>query len=459
MSSEPAISAKGVSKVYRSYSKPYHRLAELLLPRVTHRLGRDFRALDAVDFDVFRGETVGIVGRNGSGKSTLLQLLCGITAPTSGEIGVQGRVAALLELGAGFNPDFTGRENVRLYAGVLGMPAAEVERRLPKIIAFADIGHFIDEPVKHYSSGMFVRLAFAAAIHVDPDILVIDEALSVGDEAFQRKCFSRIEEIKRRGATILFVSHSAATVLQLCDRALVLHDGRRLYLGDPKSAIAIYQRVLYAPAESVPVLVDEARSLDARGEQWNEAINPAHSGLDASAPDAAASGVQERFDEGLVSQSVLEFERHGARIGQPILRTAHGRVVNVLLQGNAYWYEFDVEFARDVSYVHFGMMIKSITGVELAGASSHHFDDSIGEVHAGTRLQVRFHWRCNLLPGVYFLNAGCVGVIDPLEGETFLHRIVDACMFRVEVGQRPRRSAGFFDVLVEPFVSVETTLV
>jgi lipopolysaccharide transport system ATP-binding protein len=281
MSSESVIRANNVGKVFRSYAKPHHRLTELLLPGASRNLGRDFHALEAIDFEVYKGETVGIVGRNGSGKSTLLQILCGIMEPSSGSVTVRGRIAALLELGSGFNPEFTGLENVRLYAGVLGFSSAEIERKLPDIIEFADIGHFIHEPVKHYSSGMYVRLAFSASIHVDPDILVVDEALSVGDEAFQRKCFSRIEEIKRRGATILFVSHAASTILQLCDRALVLYNGRRTYLGKPNSAIAIYQRILYAPPDRIDDLVARAHALDLSGADWGhdkDELNPAEGG-------------------------------------------------------------------------------------------------------------------------------------------------------------------------------------
>jgi lipopolysaccharide transport system ATP-binding protein len=460
MSSDLVIQATNVGKVFRSYAKPHHRLAELLIPGRSHHLGRDFHALEAVDFEVYRGETVGIVGKNGSGKSTLLQILCGIMEPSTGSVSIRGRVAALLELGAGFNPEFTGRENVILYASVLGFSTAEIEKKLPDVIRFADIGHFIDEPVKHYSSGMFVRLAFAAAIHVDPDILVIDEALSVGDEAFQRKCFSRIEEIKRRGATILFVSHAASTVLQLCDRALVLYNGRRTYLGSPNSAIAIYQRLLYAAPDRIDTMLAQAYAWDRSGSEWvsDDVVNT------VDEPECTGGAMEclevadtlERFDAGLVSQSAFEFESHGVTIRQPCLRNASGEMVNVLRQGSHYWYEYEVEFARPAAHVHFGMLIKSVAGVELAGASSHRFDDSLAEVVAGTRTRVRFHWRCNLLPGVYFLNAGCVGVPEGGGGgEIFLHRVVDAYAFRVETSERPRRTAGFFDVLVEPFVALE----
>src|ERR1700754_4595403 len=210
MSSDISIRASHVGKVFPVYAKPHHRLMQMLSPSsAKHRWYREFTALRDVSFEVKKGETVGIVGRNGSGKSTLLQIICGTLSPTQGELQVHGRIAALLELGAGFNPDFTGRENVYLNGTVLGLSRQEIDGLFDDIAAFADIGEFIEQPVKSYSSGMYVRLAFSVAIHVTPDILVVDEALAVGDEAFQRKCFARIEKIRREGATILFVSHSA----------------------------------------------------------------------------------------------------------------------------------------------------------------------------------------------------------------------------------------------------------
>ena len=206
-----------------------------------------FDALRAVDLEVRRGETVGIVGRNGSGKSTLLQIIAGTLQPSHGEVAVNGRLAALLELGAGFNPEFTGRENISVAAAVAGLSRGEIAARFDDIVAFADIGAYIDQPVKTYSSGMFVRLAFSLAINVDPDVLIVDEALSVGDEAFQRKCFARLERFRGDGGTLLFVTHHPGTILQLCDRALLLDQGESLFFGNPRDALTLYQRVLYAP--------------------------------------------------------------------------------------------------------------------------------------------------------------------------------------------------------------------
>ncbi|HBS80100.1 MAG TPA: ABC transporter ATP-binding protein, partial [Pseudomonas sp.] len=256
MSSELAISVHDLSKCFHIYDKPRDRLFQMLA-RDRKQYFREFWALNAVSFDIRKGETVGIVGRNGSGKSTLLQLVCGTLNPTHGTITTNGRIAALLELGSGFNPEFSGRENVYMNAAVLGLSREETDARFSEIEAFAEIGEFIDQAVKTYSSGMMVRLAFAVAINVEPQILIVDEALSVGDELFQRKCFARIEAIKESGATILFVSHSGSAVVELCDRAILLDSGEKLIEGAPKSIIGKYQKLLYAPREKVASIRQE----------------------------------------------------------------------------------------------------------------------------------------------------------------------------------------------------------
>ncbi|UOG93365.1 MAG: ABC transporter ATP-binding protein [Candidatus Thiothrix sulfatifontis] len=238
MSSEFAIKVEGVGKNYRLYDKPHHRLLQML--RGEKKIYyRDFWAVNDVSFSVRKGETVGIIGRNGSGKSTLLQMICGTLTPTTGSIAVNGRVAALLELGAGFNPEFTGRENVYMNAAVLGLSHEAIDARFAQIAAFADIGDFIEQPVKTYSSGMFVRLAFAVIAHVDADILVIDEALSVGDAVFSQKCMRFLRQFKENG-TLIFVSHDMGSVLNLCERALWLHTGKLRQVGASKEVAEAY---------------------------------------------------------------------------------------------------------------------------------------------------------------------------------------------------------------------------
>lgn len=252
-----AISIRNLSKCYHIYATPRDRLKQFLLPRLRRllrlpsaRYYDEFWATKDVSFDVRRGETVGIIGRNGSGKSTLLQIICGTLTPTAGEVETQGRVAALLELGSGFNPEFTGRENVYLNGTVLGLTREEIDERMPTILAFADIGAFVDQPVKTYSSGMFVRLAFAVVAHVDPEILIVDEALSVGDAFFQSKCAALMRSLIKRGTTVLFVSHDTHSVKSLCDKAILLDAGSIVAMGDTSEVVeAYYSRLVAASAE------------------------------------------------------------------------------------------------------------------------------------------------------------------------------------------------------------------
>lgn len=294
MHSDVAIRVSGIGKRFRRYDSQRARLLQLVRKQPLYR---EFTALEDVSFTVSKGETVAIVGRNGSGKSTLLQIICGTLTPSQGEVAVNGRVAALLELGAGFNPEFSGRENVYMNASVLGLDDAQTTARFAAIEAFADIGDFIDQPVKTYSSGMLVRLAFAVAINVEPQILVVDEALAVGDELFQRKCYAKIEEIKARGATILFVSHASNTVLSLCDRAILLEGGRKLTEGHPKRVIAHYQRLLNAPADKAALVRD--------------AIVADEAPVDAHAAVLASSLTEDRFDPHLLSPRCSATSRAG----------------------------------------------------------------------------------------------------------------------------------------------------
>lgn len=235
-----AIKVDGVSKCFHIYQRPHHRLFQSLFGR-QRKFFQEYWALQDISFEVTQGETVGIIGRNGAGKSTLLQIICGTVEPTSGKVELNGRVAALLELGAGFNPEFTGAENVYMNASILGLSTAEIDVRYDSIVEFAGIGDFIDQPVKFYSSGMYIRLAFAIAISVDPDVLIIDEALSVGDAAFQYKCIRKLETLRAAGVCILFVSHDIASVKRFCDRGIWLHNGKTMLSGDAISVADAYQ--------------------------------------------------------------------------------------------------------------------------------------------------------------------------------------------------------------------------
>lgn len=447
MSYENVIQMGGVSKAFPIYSKPHHRLLQMLAPGPKSRWFKEFKALHDVSISIGRGETVGIVGRNGSGKSTLLQLICGTLTPSSGTVEVHGRVAALLELGAGFNMDFTGRENVMLNGSILGLTRTEVERRFDAIAEFANIGEFMEQPVKTYSSGMYVRLAFAVAIHVNPDILIIDEALAVGDEAFQRKCFARIEAVRDAGATVLFVSHAASTVVDLCDRAILLDRGELLAVGAPKDIVSRYQRLLYAPEERVEALREELRS-EFAGVRQRPALmddTPYH----AASPAPAGAAVPEDYlDPGLVPASVVVYENRGATIEDPHLKAADGRRVNVISQGKEYFYCYNVRVQREFDGVRCGMMIRTVTGIEIGGCVTSLPDEQL-HADAGAMLKVRFRFRCLLAPGIYFLNAGVLARVG--NEETFLDRRIDVAMFRV-LHKEGRLATGSVDLEMEPVV-------
>lgn len=456
--SRQSIVASGLGKDFNIYSKPSDRMLELLTRRPRHRT---FRALDKIDLTVLSGETVGIVGRNGSGKSTLLQLIAGVLRPTRGRVDVKGRVAALLELGSGFGPDFTGRENVFLNAQIIGLRRHEIEERFERIEKFADIGDFIDQPVRTYSSGMLVRLAFAVSVNSDPDILIIDEALAVGDEAFQRKCFSKIEEIKASGTTILFVSHAASSVVRLCDRAMLIDGGACLLIGRPKDVVSRYQKFVNAPDDRREELRQEIISFGKNIAQdcdhqeaiisnplVGEAINEDFSIYPEIKLDPFA--VSERFDHGLNSESVVDYISTGARIFDLRILSTQERVVNILIPGQIYVLKYRVAFDCVARFVEFGMVIKSIDGIVLFGQSSHGHSGFIAEVAANTVVEVEFRFRTHLRPGTYFLTVGCQGVPEGRDERCFLHRILDVSCFKIEGGLTDRFTDGFYDLSEEP---------
>lgn len=400
---EPIIRLRGVGKVYPPEGRPVERLRRVLLP------GRDpgvdgFRALHEVDFTARRGETVGIVGRNGSGKSTLLRILCGVVQPSEGTVEVRGRVAPLLALGAGFNPEFTGRENVLLNAAVLGADPRDIDRRFEAIAEFAAIGEFMERPVKTYSSGMYSRLAFATAISVDPDVLVVDEILSVGDELFARRCHARIAELRDRGTTILMATHSANSILELCDRAILLERGRLVTDGPPRETMRRYHELLY-PGSGSPA----------------NASGTAPRGL-AKAPDDAGW-----FDPQLRSPTASEHPVNGARIFDPRIEGPDGRVVNRLRTGGRYAVRFEVDFLRSARSVVFGFNLRTVEGVEIAGLA-HPPASQPFDAETGLRLAVSFPVDLRLAPGTYFLTAGVRSLLE----EGFLHRIVEGIALRVE---------------------------
>lgn len=434
-----AITVSGLSKCYHIYEKPFDRLKQSIFPRL-YRLSRksspvyyrEFWALHDVSFSVKKGETIGVIGRNGSGKSTLLQLICGTLTPTNGLVETHGRITALLELGSGFNLEFTGRENVFLNGAILGLSQDEIEARFDDIAAFADIGDFIEQPVKFYSSGMLVRLAFAVQAMVDPDILIVDEALAVGDERFQRKCFRRLEELREKGTSILFVSHAGQQIVELCDRALLLEQGKRLLLADPLTTVRAYHKMLFAPPSEQTRLIEEIIEKDrkwASGQNVqsivsvDEGIVPSH-----RSPDAPSS-LQETdfYQENLVPESTQEYPSQGARLDSIKIHNLEGRQVNNLIPGREYIFEIRGTFLEDRELVYVGFHIRAANGTELTGRVYPRWGKYLERVQAGQSFRLAHRIKMNLAPAVYFCGGGIWSANEPV----CMHKVVDAAMFRV----------------------------
>lgn len=409
MSSEVSLRVNNVSKVFRAYSNPAKRLTHAFNYRANAALRKiglptitaggdavqEFVALDDVSFDIQRGHTTGIVGRNGAGKSTLLQIIAGTLTPSSGSVEVSGRIAALLELGSGFNPDFSGIENARLNATILGLSPAEIDRRMDSILSFADIGHFVHRPVKTYSSGMMVRLAFAVQAQVDPDILIVDEALAVGDAKFQSKCFARLEALKEAGTSILFVSHSTEQIVSHCDDAILIEGGRLQQRGQPKKVVHTYLDLLFGNStNSAPASQEKPAS--------NELASPA---TEKERPETRGNGY--------VSQpnyNPYEF-RWGdgaACIADFRLLAAQGPAGQVISAGTSLQLLLGVSFIKDIRRPIFGLTIKSKDGVTVFGTNSEmiEFTGLPALAQAGTDIQVDVKFDCNLGPGDYFISVG-----------------------------------------------------
>ncbi len=454
---ESCIEAVGLSKAYRIWKDPAARLKYPLLRAIgralppglrparwspasegrDHGYYRDFFALRDLTFSIGRGEIVGIMGRNGSGKSTLLQILAGTLRPSRGGFRVRGQVAALLELGSGFNPDFTGRENALLNAAILGLSRKEAEGKLDEILAFADIGDFVDQPTKTYSSGMMVRLAFAVQTAIVPEILIVDEALSVGDEAFQRKCFARIERLQERGTTILLVSHSSAQVVQLCDRAILLHEGELLLDDEPATVAKQYHRLIYSPPERHEAILERIRAGDlADEEEEGDGEEPGVTLDEGVQMLEGEEGDESFFDPSLVSQSRVEYPSEGIRLSDPTIYNARGEKVNVLSSGIKYRLCYSAVVEDHIFQVRFGTLLRNKAGIDLSGFRTRLGDSGCEHLEPGRAVEVEFRFRCLLAEGLYFLNAGAEGADG--SGRVFLHRIVDSVCFRVLPEKNPQ---------------------
>lgn len=396
-SDEIVIEAKGLGKCYRMYEKPVHRL----LQRFSRKLApKEFWALRDVDLRIARGETFGIVGRNGSGKSTLLQMIAGTLTPTEGALTVRGRVAALLELGSGFNPDFTGRENIYLNAAILGLGKSEIDARFDSIVAFADIGDFIEQPVRSYSSGMTVRLAFAVMAHVDADILIIDEALSVGDAFFSQKCMRFLRKFQERG-TLLFVSHDSAAVVNLCDRAALLEGGRLRMIGAAQDVIESYIAVQHAKeAPSVAVSSGSGNRRVKVGAEYDALDAPGQGGSEGLARRFRAF----EFDPERVG---VEFGAGNAKIVDVAFFDPSGAKVELFEGTEVVHLKVSIELADDLRDLIVGFYVKDRLGQRLFGENTYLACDEVDfSGRAGDVFDVVFRFRMPILPrGPYTVDA------------------------------------------------------
>lgn len=431
---EPSIQVDALSKCHHIYDRPQDRLLQMLA-RQRKLYYREFWALRDVSFSLNPGETVGIIGRNGSGKSTLLQMICGTVTPTSGRVHTRGRVAALLELGAGFNIEFTGRENVLLNAAILGVPREQMESRMQDVLAFSELGDFLDQPVKTYSSGMYSRLAFSIAIHVDPDILIVDEALAVGDARFVAKCMRRIKDIQARGATILFVSHDIGSVRALCTRAIWLHKGRLLEDGDVFPVTGRFMAFMFKDAES-----EDDALFDAISAKSSTAA--AIPGAPPELPAAAASGseaspvVPQRAEIALDSRPVTHWgTRMGIILSAGVLN-ADGMRVDVHAWGAIMEVVVEVNVPADISRDHLSVAIsiKDSKGSDLIVSTVSEFEGR--RLPDEERFRVSFRLSNWLVTGNYLLVAAVenrqhrdIHYYEYVEGAHYFSSLADTRFF------------------------------
>jgi len=452
-SEESAIKVTDLSKSYNIYNKPIDRLKQSIIPRVLKPFGRhiqpyfrEFWALRDLNLNIKRGGTIGIIGRNGSGKSTLLQLICGTLTPTHGSVETQGRITALLELGSGFNPEFSGRENVFLNGSILGLSQDEIRSRFDAIAEFADIGDFIEQPVKFYSSGMTVRLAFAVQAMLDPDILVVDEALAVGDEKFQRKCFRRLEELRKNGTSILLVSHAGQQIIELCDQALLLEQGQRLLMADPLTVVKAYQKLIYANPADYGQLIKEYKEMDRTGAIKKE-TSPVQLPNDHTSPQPGTMAdifETDFYESGMVPESTEIYPMQGARIDSIKIYNNQGQEVNNLLAGNEYNFELCGIFLENRESIHINISVNPKNFVGVAGLTYPGSGKYIPKVKSGQRFRLVYKVRMNLTPGTYFSGAAIWASSEP----TCMHRVLDLIMFQV-LPKKDNWAFGYVDLNVD----------
>ena len=422
--------------MYKLYDKPSDRLKEALgLTR--KKLYKEHYALHDVNFDIYEGECVGIIGTNGSGKSTILKIITGVLTPTAGEVKVDGRISALLELGAGFNMEYSGLENVYLNGTMIGFSKEEIDARLNDILEFADIGDFIHQPVKTYSSGMFVRLAFALAINVDPEILIVDEALSVGDVFFQSKCYRRMEEIRKKGTTILMVTHDMGSIIKYCDKVVLLNKGEFIAEGEPGHMVDLYKKILANQLDSLKEELESDYSGGMLGEEKNVKAEKVHS--DGSLMK----------DKITINTDRTEYGDGRAEIFDLGLFDARGNLTNLLLKGEMFTIRERIRFHAPIKCPIFTYTIRDKKGTDLTGTNTMYEGCDIKPVGDGDVYDVSFTQKMTLQGGEYLLSMSCTG----FEGEEHVvyHRLYNIANLTVISN---KNTVGVYDMESE----VETSL-
>ena len=401
---KPAITVKDLKKVYKLYDKPSDRFKEAF--GLTRKKAKEHYALNGVSLEIFQGETVGIIGTNGSGKSTILKIITGVLSPTSGEVNVSGRISALLELGAGFNMEYNGIENVYLNGTMMGFSQKEIDAKLPEILKFADIGDYVYQPVKTYSSGMFVRLAFAVAINIEPEILIVDEALSVGDVFFQAKCYHKFEEFKKMGKTIVFVSHDLSSISKYCDRVYLLNQGNLLGEGSPKEMIDAFKRVLVGQYE-----IHDKEDMDIH------------------------------IHENVLNPELLEYGTKQAEMTEFYITDDKGVKTTAVIKGTEFTIHVKVAFHDRIVAPIFAFSFKNIKGTEITGTNSMIEKAFLEPVEAGVVKEVTFKQNMSLQGGEYLLSLGVTGY----EGSEFqvYHRLYDVLNVTVV---SDKDTVGFYDM-------------
>ena len=416
MKKDIVISIKNVSKYYKLYNDPKDRLKEAL-SRSNKTFHKKFYATKHLNLDIKKGEIIGVVGENGSGKSTLLKLITKVLTPSEGSIEVYGKISALLELGSGFNPEFTGIQNIYFYGTILGFTKSEMDEKIDDIISFAELGEFINQPIKTYSSGMKSRLGFAVAIHVDPDILILDEVLSVGDIHFKKKCYGKMEEFFESGKTIIYVSHSSGEINRLCNRAVMLHNGSIIMDGKPKDVTKYYEKYLFAKDEEKENVLNEIKNSVNKIKVSEQIIEKSNNLNTLKVLEEAY------LIPGLEPENRMEYNNDLLDIYDISIRTLDGKKINNLITNERYNLCYKLKFKKNFKKVYYGMQFLNEKGILISG-SAH--EEIAHPIEKGDILDIRWSFNCAMHKGIYYCN---IAVVD--NQKKYINRIIDGYVFKV----------------------------